>query len=168
VTAGLVASGLVLALLLPSAACAQAIDLDSLDAIVYPTGARSPARITVPSESHGGLSAIVTNVANLTGFHDLIVPGGFTSDRLPQGISFVGPAFSGPRLLALCGAFEQATKARRRPAHTPALPGETVPVKWDRDAQPYKAGAGQDGCGARWEALCLTGASRWTSSSPIF
>ena len=54
-----------------------------------------------------------TNIANLTGFPDLIVPAGFTSDALPVGISFFGPAFSEPKLLALGYAFEQATKARR-------------------------------------------------------
>ena len=30
------------------------------------------------------------------------------------------------RLLALGYSFEQATRARRRPVHTPALPGEAV------------------------------------------
>ena len=58
----------------------------------------------------------------------LIVPAGFTGDRLPVGVSFLGRAFSEPSLLALGYSFEQATKARRRPVHTPALPGEAVTV----------------------------------------
>ncbi|HUU32921.1 MAG TPA: hypothetical protein VMW48_02595, partial [Vicinamibacterales bacterium] len=70
-----------------------------------------------------------SNLANLSGFPDLIVPAGFTSDRLPVGIAFVGPAFSEGKLIGLGYAFEQATKARRLPAHTPVLPGERLPFK---------------------------------------
>ena len=62
----------------------------------------------------------------MTGFPDLIVPAGFTGRGLPVCISFLGPAFSEPRLLALGYAFEQRTKARRLPLTTPPLPGETI------------------------------------------
>ncbi len=102
---------------------------NTLDAMVYPTVPRRPALITAPPAPRDGGPPSGTNLANLTGFPDLIVPAGFTSDRLPVGLSFMGSAFSEPRLLALGYAFEQATNARRRPAHTPALPGETVRVK---------------------------------------
>ncbi len=54
------------------------------------------------------------------------MPAGFTGDDLPVTVSFFGPAFSEPRLLALGYSFEQATHARRRPIHTPARPGEGV------------------------------------------
>jgi len=97
-----------------------------LDVIVYPTSSRRPALVAGPTDPPGTPSA--TNIANLTGFPDLIVPAGFTSDRLPVGISFFGPAFSEPKLLAIGYAFEQATRARRLPAHTPALSGETITV----------------------------------------
>ena len=100
-----------------------------LDAMVYPTSSRRPELINAPPDVPGGAAATGSNLANLTGFPDLIVPAGFTSDRLPVGISFVGPAFSEGTLLGLGYAFEQATKARRRPAHTPALPGESIRVK---------------------------------------
>ena len=66
------------------------------------------------------------NIANLTGFPDLIVPAGFSDTRLPVGISFLGAAWSEPKLIALGYSFEQLTRARRRPVHTPALPGEAV------------------------------------------
>ena len=69
-----------------------------------------------------------TDIANLTGFPDLVVPAGFTGDNLPVGLSFFGLAFSEPKLLSLGYSFEQATKARRRPVHTPALPGESISV----------------------------------------
>ena len=44
------------------------------------------------------------------------------------GISFFGPAFSEPKLIALGYSFELTTHARRRPIHTPARPGEAVTV----------------------------------------
>jgi len=43
-------------------------------------------------------------------------------------ISFFGPAFSEPKLIALGYSFERATHARRRPVHTLAPPGEAVTV----------------------------------------
>jgi amidase len=104
-----------------------------LDAIVYPTASRRPALITAMSTSGtsaasalsaSGMSA--TDIANLTGFPDLIVPAGFTGDALPVGISFLGTAFSEPKLLSLGYSFEQLTHARRRPVHTPALRGEAI------------------------------------------
>ena len=106
------------------------IEAQHLDAIVYPTSPRRPGLIAaaegVPGAGGGTPSA--TNIANLTGFPDLIVPAGFTGDNLPVGLSFFGPAFSEPKLLALGYSFEQATHARRRPRHTPALAGESISV----------------------------------------
>jgi amidase len=99
---------------------------NQLDAIVYPTSPRRPARIDAEPAPGAGGGESATNFANLTGFPDLIVPAGFTTGGLPVGISFFGPAFSEPKLLALGYAFEQATKARRLPVHTPALPGEKI------------------------------------------
>ena len=100
-----------------------------LDAIVYPTSPKRPAKIE--AEAPAGATATAgngsaTNLANLTGFPDLIVPAGFTSGGLPVGLSFFGPAFSEPRLLALGYAFEQRTRALRLPVTTPPLPGETI------------------------------------------
>jgi amidase len=104
-----------------------------LDAIVYPTASRRPAPIAAMATSGtsaasalaaSGMSA--TDIANLTGFPDLIVPAGFTGDGLPVGISFLGRAFTEPKLLGLGYSFEQMTQARRRPVHTPALPGEGI------------------------------------------
>jgi amidase len=95
-----------------------------LDAIVYPTSPGRPGLVNGGGGGGGAPSA--TNLANLTGFPDLIVPAGFTTNRLPVGISFLGPAFSEARLLALGYAFEQRVDARRDPATTPPLPGEGV------------------------------------------
>ena len=99
-----------------------------LDAIVYPTSSKKPALINAPLDPPGGGRENATNIANLTGFPDLIVPAGFTGDRLPVGMSFFGPAFSEQKLLSLGYSFEQATHARRRPLHAPALEGHTIQV----------------------------------------
>ena len=100
-----------------------------LDAIVYPTLSERPDTVSHtprPASPPGGGSASGINLASLTGFPELVVPAGFTTDRLPVGISFVGRAFDEGRLLGLGYAFEQATKARRLPAHTPPLKGERL------------------------------------------
>jgi amidase len=115
------------ALPLVRAAVEGLLATDRLDAIVYPTASRRPGLIAAPPDPPGGGGASATNVANLSGFPDLIVPAGFTGDGLPVAISFFGPAFSEGKLLGLGYSFEQATRARRRPVHTPALPGESVP-----------------------------------------
>jgi amidase len=100
---------------------------EKLDAIVYPTTSRRPALLAEapaaasPDAILRSMGLGASNIANLTGFPDLIVPAGFTGDRLPVTISFLGPAFSEPRLLALGYSFEQATRARRLPRHTPPL-----------------------------------------------
>jgi amidase len=102
---------------------------EKLDAIVYPTATRRPALLTAPPDTAPpSPTASATNIANLTGFPDLIVPAGFTGDSLPVGISFFGPAFSEQKLLSLGYSFEQTTHARRRPVHAPALKGESILV----------------------------------------
>jgi amidase len=101
---------------------------DKLDAIVYPTASRRPQLIAAPAEVPGGAAGSGSNLANLSGFPDLIVPAGFTTDDLPVAMSFLGPAFSEARLLAIGYSFEQATKARRLPVHTPLRPGDSIAV----------------------------------------
>jgi len=105
-----------------------------LDAIVYPTSSRRPGLIAESGAPGGGAGVpSASNLANLTGFPDLIVPAGFTGDYLPVGMSFMGLAFSEPKLLALGYSFEQATPARRRPVHTPLRTGDTITIP-DRPA----------------------------------
>jgi amidase len=99
---------------------------NNIEAIVYPTSSRRPQRIDAPPDPPGGAATSGSNLANLSGFPDLIVPAGFSTEDLPIGISFIGPAFSESRLLAIGYAFEQATKARRLPIHTPLRPSDSI------------------------------------------
>jgi amidase len=58
--------------------------------------------------------------AAVSGWPAISVPFGYVSG-LPVGVSFVGPRWSEPRLLALAYAFEQATAARRSPGLLPTV-----------------------------------------------
>ena len=66
------------------------------------------------------------------GYPSVTVPGGFLppdgtiQNPFPSNVTFAGPAFSEPRLIALAYAFEQATRHRVPPASTPPLPTDTV------------------------------------------
>src|SRR5260370_39128586 len=95
-----------------------------LDAIVYPTSPRpaqyiKPSGLPPPTDSP-------TNLANGSGFPDLIGPAGMTWSGLPVTISFFGQAFSEGQMLAYGYDFEQGTKARVLPKHTPALPSDVL------------------------------------------
>jgi amidase len=84
-----------------------------LDALVMPTG--SPAwRIDLidGDPDLGGCS----QPAALAGYPAISVPAGYPFG-LPVGITFMGRAFSEPRLIALAYAFEQLTQAYRPPRY---------------------------------------------------
>jgi amidase len=89
-----------------------------LDAIVAPTG--SPAWTTDPVNGDHFTGASSTPAA-VAGYPSITVPAG-QAFGLPVGISFIGAAWSEPRLIALAYSFEQATHHRRPPAFQPTLP----------------------------------------------
>jgi amidase len=66
------------------------------------------------------------------GYPSVTVPGGFVppvapiANPFPSGVTFSGPAFSEPRLIALAYAFEQVTHYRVPPASTPPLASDYV------------------------------------------
>jgi amidase len=99
---------------------AQGIDLvmrqHKLDALIAPTG--SPAWTTdlINGDHFVGASSTPGAVA---GYPSITVPAGFVRG-LPVGLSFIGGAWSEPRLIALAYAYEQATKHRRPPQFKPA------------------------------------------------
>jgi amidase len=84
------------------------------------------------------LGNALANVPAKAGYPSVAVPGGFNALStltpadppigvpFPSDITFSGPAFSEPKLIALAYAFEQATRHRVPPASTPALPSDTV------------------------------------------
>lgn len=101
---------------------------DGLDAIIYPPMPQRPALASAADAVTHGPGA-PTNIANLAGLPDLVVPAGFISDGLPVGLSFLGPAFSEAKLLRFGHALELAAPAWRLPVHTPILDlkdGDTV------------------------------------------
>lgn len=58
----------------------------------------------------------ITDTAAVAGYPSIMVPAGFTSDGMPLGVTFIGKAYCEPILLKIAYAFEQATKARMKPA----------------------------------------------------
>lgn len=101
---------------------------NKLDVLVYPTRPSRPAPIDPEAPTKGSSpnsTPSLTNILNIAQLPDLQVPAGLTSDKLPVTISFVGPAFSEPHLIAYAYTYEQATKKLALPATTPALPGES-------------------------------------------
>ncbi|MGH2485014.1 MAG: amidase, partial [Ktedonobacterales bacterium] len=85
-----------------------------LDALVMPTG--SPAwKIDHINGDHHGSDAS-SQPAALAGYPAISVPAGEVHG-LPVGLTFMGTAFSEPKLIALAYAFEQATHARRAPQY---------------------------------------------------
>lgn len=105
-------------------ALVRVMDDLKLDALFY----THQKRLVVPVgadqvERHGFLSSS-------TGLPAITVPGGFSPPSkdapvgVPLGVEFLGRPFAEPMLFRLAYGFEQATKFRRNPASTPALPGE--------------------------------------------
>ena len=86
-----------------------------LDALFCPTGA--PAWLTdlVDGDHDTGGSSTIAAVA---GYPHITVPAGFVFG-MPVGVSFIGRAWSEPKLFKLAYAFEQATKKRRAPKFLP-------------------------------------------------
>ena len=90
----------------------ETLQSHSLDAFFAPT--TGPAWLT--DLVHGDRSTFqgCSSAAARAGYPHITVPGGFLWN-LPVGVSFFGPAWSEPRLIALAYAYEQATMNRRPP-----------------------------------------------------
>ncbi len=96
-----------------------------LHALLYPTSPAPVARIDAAPSGGGVAGASPLNLANLTGFPDIVVPAGM-SDGLPVTFSLLGRAFTEGRLLGFAHDFELATRALRLPVHTPPLASDRL------------------------------------------
>jgi amidase len=90
-----------------------AMNKHKLDAIVAPSNAPTWMVDWVNGDC-GGNYISSSSMAAVAGYPNITVPAGFLRE-LPIGISFFGKAYSEPVLIRLAYAFEQATKARRKP-----------------------------------------------------
>ena len=91
---------------------------DHVQALVAPT--LGPSWLIDPVLKDRFVSGGAGGPAAQAGYPHLTVPMGLV-DGLPVGLSFIGPAWSDARLLALGYAYEQASHARRPPQYLPSV-----------------------------------------------
>ena len=99
-----------------------------LDALLYPTLRRKPARV---GEPQGGSTC---QLSASTGFPAISMPAGFTADGLPVGVELLGKAWDDAKLAGYAYAYELATHHRRAPARTPALTRVGM-VSWSAEGE---------------------------------
>ena len=93
-----------------------------LDAIVYRTMERSPSLIkeatTPPYRGNAGIPTLNTFLVYVPA---ITVPSGFTPEKLPTGLTFLGRPYGDAAVITLAYAYEQATHHRVPPSITPPL-----------------------------------------------
>ena len=92
-----------------------------LDAIVGPTN-NAPWLTDLDNGDDFTGFVSSSSPAAISGYPNITVPAGYARGELPLGVSFFGPRFSEPTLVAIGYAFEQATQVRRTPQLLPTLP----------------------------------------------
>jgi amidase len=95
---------------------------NSLDAIVHKAVEHQPTLIkdgiNPPYVDQKGAPHINTFLIFVP---SIVVPAGYTQDKLPAGITFLGRPYEDGKMIKLAYAYEQATRHRRPPASTTAL-----------------------------------------------
>jgi len=96
-----------------------------LDALVFARNTVPPPRfesmLIQPSYPVGGSNSLSSN----SGLPSVILPAGYSDkEGLPIAVQFVTKPFSDLELLRVAYGFEQASRVRKAPNSTPALPGE--------------------------------------------
>jgi hypothetical protein len=96
-----------------------ALAKDHLDALIAPTAGAAWTTDWITGDHF--LGGGVSTAPAVAGYPHVTVPMGLVSG-LPVGLSFVGTAWSEPKLIACAYAFEQASHARQPPHFTPFVP----------------------------------------------
>ena len=95
---------------------------NKLDSLAFKTVEHQPSLIAEaaypPYKSNGGTIMLNTFLIYTP---VITVPMGFTSDKIPAGLCFMGLPYSEPTLIKFAYAYEQATHHRKPPASTPPL-----------------------------------------------
>ena len=103
------------------------MDNNQLDGLILPFRTATPWHINAMPPDTWKNPEVRNHLASSTGLPTIIVPGGYwPSDGMPFGVQFLGRPFSEPKLITLASGYEAATKHRKAPLSTPALPGETI------------------------------------------
>ena len=90
----------------------EAFEKHRLEAMVYPTWSNPPRRLGDLNTPHGDNSQ---RPSPPTGFPAITVPMGFSYEKYPAGLQFLGKAWSEPTLIRLAYAYEQKTRHRKPP-----------------------------------------------------
>jgi len=96
----------------------SAMDVQNIDAFIYPSWRNPPRKIGDLESPHGNNSP---QIPPHTGQPALTVPMGFSYGEFPAGLQIVGRMFAEPVLIRCAYAYEQATKHRRPPEKFPQL-----------------------------------------------
>ena len=91
----------------------KVMDSLNLDALVYPSWNRKPARIASFEKDYAGDNSQV--IAPHTGQPAFTVPMGFTEGKFPAGLQFLGRMYGEGTLVSLTYAYEQGTQHRKAP-----------------------------------------------------
>lgn len=94
-----------------------------LDALIFPTVQVQPPTRAQLADKVWTTLTFPTNtlIASQTWLPSVTVPAGFTPQRMPVGLEFLGRPYDEASMLRLAYGFEQATLARRAPDTTPEL-----------------------------------------------